>query len=290
VHCHSSLVSPLAWSFARAAAATGRTAVVTMHSVVPTSGPLAAPLRLASASIGDGVVWTAVSAVACTALESIVQRRVDLLHNGVDVTGWRRSAAGAHAVPTVVAVMRLVRRKRPLPLVDVLASVDRRLGPDVAWRAVVAGDGPQTAAVARAVRRAGLASRVQLAGRLDRLQVKQLLAGADVFAAPAYLESFGIAALEARCAAVPVVAMRGAGVQEFLVDGEDGVLVDDDDAMGERIAGLLADPAQLRAMSARAAARPVQQSWPVVVQRCHELYAAAARQSVARPPAVELAL
>ena len=52
---------------------------------------------------------------------------------------------------------------------------------------------------------------MRLAGRVDRAELTEIYRRADLFLAPAYLESFGIAALEARCAGLPVVAMRAPG-------------------------------------------------------------------------------
>jgi glycosyltransferase involved in cell wall biosynthesis len=48
--------------------------------------------------------------------------------------------------------------------------------------------------------RSGLGETVTLLGGLSREQVRSLYLQADVYVAPAYQESFGIAALEARAA------------------------------------------------------------------------------------------
>ena len=63
-----------------------------------------------------------------------------------------------------------------------------------------------------------MAGTVTLAGRVDRDELKAIYARSDLFVAPAFLESFGIAALEARCAGLPVLAMRGTGITEFVAD------------------------------------------------------------------------
>ncbi len=285
VHCHSSIVSPLAWSFARSASSASVPVVLTMHSVAQAVGPVRSGLRAVAGLIGPAAVWTSVSAMAAAALEPAVRVPVHVVNNGVDPAQWTRSRAGQHAVPTVVSVMRLAARKRPLAYVEMLAAVHRELGPDVRWRAVIAGTGPQEDAVRRAVRRHGLADVVTLAGRLDRAGVGDLLTGADLYVAPALLESFGIAALEARCAAVPVVALRGAGVSEFVHDGVEGHLVDDDADMARTVAALVRSPERLRELSAGCARSPVAQAWPTVVDRCLELYDVAACQT-ARPPAL----
>jgi glycosyltransferase involved in cell wall biosynthesis len=62
-----------------------------------------------------------------------------------------------------------------------------------------------------------------------------------VFLAPAELEAFGIAALEARTAGLAVVARRGTGIAEFVTDGVDGLLVADDAEMTEAVVHLAKD-------------------------------------------------
>ena len=83
---------------------------------------------------------------------------------------------------------------------------------------------------------------VTLAGRLDRGAVRELLRGAHVFVAPADLESFGIAALEARCAGLPVVAKASGGVREFVRDEVEGLLCDTDEDMVQALVRLGAEP------------------------------------------------
>ena len=65
---------------------------------------------------------------------------------------------------------------------------------------------------------------VTLTGRLDRRQVRAVLADADVFVAPARRESFGLAALEARLSGVPVVAYADSGIASFVVPEKEGLL------------------------------------------------------------------
>ncbi len=274
VHCHVSLVSPLAWSAARVATRRGLPVTVTMHSVLATSGPVAALWRGVARALGP-VSWTAVSRVAADALSQVVDAPVQVLPNGIDPAQWRPGRPGTSPVPTVVAVMRLTRRKRAVELVDVLADVVRR-SEGAPVRAVIAGDGPARGDVERAVRAHRLQDRVVLAGRLARPQVAALLASADVFVAPAHLESFGIAALEARCAGLPVVAMRHGGVGDFVVDGRDGYLVGDDHELAARISALVVDRPRLRRLGEGLRARPVPLAWPEVVERCDRAYATAA--------------
>ena len=83
---------------------------------------------------------------------------------------------------------------------------------------------------------------VELVGRRTRDEIRTAFARADVFVAPANLESFGIAALEARCAGLPVVAMARTGIREFVANGREGLLAQSDRDMVEQLLRLIRDP------------------------------------------------
>jgi glycosyltransferase involved in cell wall biosynthesis len=80
-----------------------------------------------------------------------------------------------------------------------------------------------------------------------------LYRSADVFVLPSLAETFGIAAVEASAAGLPVIASRIGGLQDIVRDGESGFLVEPGD-VGALAAALsrLASDADLRArMGAR---------------------------------------
>src|SRR5690606_17017864 len=66
-----------------------------------------------------------------------------------------------------------------------------------------------------------------------------------LFVLPAVLESFGIAALQARAAGLPVVARREGGVGGFVRHGHDGLLAGSDQEMGDLLVSLLGEPGAL---------------------------------------------
>jgi glycosyltransferase involved in cell wall biosynthesis len=63
-------------------------------------------------------------------------------------------------------------------------------------------------------------------------------------------EAFGRAALEARCAGLPVVAMAQGGVGEYIRHGESGLLARDDDELARHLALLADDDALHRRLAA----------------------------------------
>lgn len=158
-------------------------------------------------------------------------------------------------IPTVLTVSRLTKS-------DAYKGVDVLL---LAWpevrrqvpgaRLVVVGDGDQADDLQRLAELLGVASSVSFLGRVSDENRDEAYATADVFALPGRAsfdppqgEGFGLVFLEAQAAGLPVIAGRGGGSPEALVDGETGLLVDGEDPqdVANAVVRLLTD-SELRA-------------------------------------------
>jgi glycosyltransferase involved in cell wall biosynthesis len=124
---------------------------------------------------------------------------------------------------------------------------------------------------------------VEITGHLPRHEVAAHLRAADVFIAPASLESFGIAALEAHAAGLIVIGRNGTGLIDYVQDGHDGRLVDGDREMVDAIVDVVRSDAK---DTARRIDRPAMEqfTWAQVTQRAEELYELA-RLKVEQPAA-----
>jgi glycosyltransferase involved in cell wall biosynthesis len=282
VHAHSSLVSPLAALAARAAAAAGTRTVVTMHSMLPT-GVLARALRPLAPHQSPGITWTAVSTAAAASLREVLPgQNVSVLPNGIDPQDWARDEEAPAPRPlTLVSVMRTARRKRPLQLLDILRAIRQQVPADQRLRAVLVGSGPLDGAIRRKLSAMGLHRWVTHAGQLDRPAIRALLHRTDLYLAPAVLESFGIAALEARSAGLPVIGMAGSGISDFIVEGTEGFLVDSDAAMATQAARLLSDPERLHRIQQHNRLSLPAISWPRVLDLHWRIYAGAGQPDLA---------
>ena len=282
VHAHVSVLSPVGLHAAEDAARAGVPVLVTVHSMWTDVWPAFRATAVARGWASLPIQWAAVSAAAAEPVRRAVRRPVLVLPNAVDTDAWVPAAPPAGGPATVVAVLRMARRKRPLQLVRSLARMRDHLDPEVPVRAVLVGDGPLLATVRREVARLGL-DWVQVVGGLSHGEIRALYRSAHVFVAPATRESFGIAALEARTAGLAVVARAGTGVEEFVVDGVDGYLAPSDTGLADRLADLCADRAALDRIQAHNATVVPPFAWSDVLWRNHVAYTSAAE--VARPTA-----
>jgi glycosyltransferase involved in cell wall biosynthesis len=242
VHAHVSVVAPFTSPVAARAARQGTATVVTVHSMWNGMGPI--PMLAASLSglRGAPITWTAVSNVAARQLSVRLPGRpeVPVVPNAVDVPARMGSRElGADEPVRLVSTMRIARRKRPLQLLAMFSALRRRA--DTPVELLIVGDGPLRANFEHRARRLGLRDAVTVTGRLEPPEVLSALSEADVYIAPALLESFGLAALEARCVGLPVVGHADSGMREFVTDGREGWLCESDVSMVERLRVLVED-------------------------------------------------
>lgn len=274
VHHHLSVCSPLAFASLCLCHRLGIPVVATFHSVMHGyEAALAWGDRL-SRRAGRALTLSAVSrAVAAGVSRAVGGREVHVLPNGIDPGFWRVSPARrAPDEVRIVSVMRLARRKRPRALVEMVARAREHLPAEVRLRVQVAGEGAERAGVERRLRELGLEDTVQLLGQRTREEIRELFAGADLFVLPSVEEAFGIAALEARTAGLPVVAMGSGGVTDVIRDGVEGLLAGTDAEMVERVVRLVRDPALRESIARHNRATPPASQWGEVVARHLQLY------------------
>jgi glycogen synthase len=247
------------------------------HNVFERSATMRAGLRRVLRR-ADAV--TACSAYVLESLSTLGGIRPDavVIPNGVNPADFASAPIQLSERPYVLAVGRLVPQKGFDVLVEALAAPDL-----TQLDLLVAGDGPERERLEDQAHALGLGDRVRFLGALDRLELADALAGAQLFAFPSRGEPFGIALLEAMAAGVPSVATRTGGVIEFARAEENAVLVEQNDAAGlaRAIKRLNADmPLRMRlAEAGRSTAQEL--SWRDMASRYEETYTGA----VTRPGA-----
>lgn len=284
VHAHISVVAPFTAPVAALLSRRGLATLVTVHSMWNGLGPLPGLAAAASGLRGAPVVWAAVSTLAAAQLRHRIpaDRHVRVIPNATDVPARDRTPHRPDGEPVrLVSTMRIARRKRPLPLLRMVREVHRSAAVPV--RLTVIGDGPLRPRVERDARRWGLADLVRVTGRLEPDGVRDALARADLYLAPAVLESFGLAALEARCTGLPVIG-RTSGVREFVTDGVHGRLAASDAAMAAALTRLVEDEDARFRIAEHNRTTPAGLTWELSLQ-LHDRAYAHARDLARRPTA-----
>jgi glycosyltransferase involved in cell wall biosynthesis len=137
-------------------------------------------------------------------IQSYYGRYSAIVHPPVETARFKPGKVGEH----YAIVSELMPHKEIEVAIEAFNQLRRPL--------VVIGDGPD----ARRLRRLA-GSTIEFAGRLDDSQVAELLAGARALIMTS-VEEFGIVAVEAQAAGRPVIARRGGGALETVVEGVTG--------------------------------------------------------------------
>lgn len=200
-------------------------------------------------------VWMADQVVALSRAVAlkVVGAKPRVIYYGIQVPEQRpRRPPETGDDPVMGAASRLVRIKGIVYLLRAVAHL-RREFPGI--RLEIAGAGPEEEPLRREANALGLGECVTF---LEwQTNVWPLLARWDIFVQPSLEEGFGMAALEAMAAGLPVVGTSTGGLPELIEDGCTGYVVPPADALAlaGRLRDLLTHPARRRAMGAAARAR-----------------------------------
>jgi len=215
-----------------------------------------------------------------------------VIKNGVHFERFQIPApAPVKRGPTILATGGVKPRKGTLLLVEALARVRERV-PDAQLVVTGGADPGYPALVQQAVDRLGLRDAVHLVGMIPEDALRGWYQHADVFALPSQnvgdkFEGFGLVFLEASASGLPVVGTRGSGVEEAVVEGETGLLVEQGDApaLADAITRLLLNPDLRVRLGAAGRAYAQTQDWRAVAGRVRALYERAlAREAVSHQP------
>ena len=220
----------------------------------------------------------AVSPAVAEYARAVLPRRAEgvvTVPNGTDAEEFADAPPARRTRPYVLGVGGLAPRKGFDLLIDALAAADTDLD------LLLAGDGPERAALAARAAAHGVGTRVHFEGHVERTVLASLVRGAAVVAIPSRFEGFSLVCREAMQAGAPIVASALPVFPPELRDGETGLLVPVGDvpALARALRLLATDPERARALgaAARAAARGFPK-WDQVTARILAEYAAVVGQ------------
>jgi len=206
----------------------------TKHSVVPnkvvdlisraydhTIGTLI--LKSASRNIG-------ISEAVCQFLKHLGAANIQLVHNGIDTTVFRRQedtnyrqklCLGDDAI-VITFVGRLIYAKAVQDLIAVFPRI-KEAAPNA--RLLIVGDGPYRATLENLAHQAACGRDILFLGQKNQAELVYILSATDIFVNPSYSEGLPTSVMEAASVGVAVIATDVGGTGEIVRNYETGMVV-----------------------------------------------------------------
>ena len=184
-----------------------------------------------------------------TVQEFQIRQPIEVVPNFVDLDQYpeERADRSGFAGPGQKVLLH-VSNFRPVKRVLDVVRIFERVCREVDAVLLMVGEGPERSSAQALGRRLGVQDRVRFLG--TRQAIEEIASMADVLLLPSELESFGLSALEAMAAGVPVVGSDAGGLPEVVKHTETGFLlpVGDVEGMSARTLEILKDEERRREM------------------------------------------
>jgi L-malate glycosyltransferase len=187
-----------------------------------------------------------------------IQKPIEVIYNFVDVKRFNKKPVDAfkkliapNNEKIIVHASNFRKVKRVMDVVQTFLLVNKQ----IPSRLLLLGDGPGRPEIEAFTRGCEDCAEIKFLGKQE--QMEDILPIADLFMLTSEYESFGLAALEAMAAEVPVISTNAGGLPEINVDGYCGYMseVGDVKSMSENAIKILSDETVHRQFKANALAQ-----------------------------------
>lgn len=184
-----------------------------------------------------------------------ITKEIEVIHNFVDVARFSKKPIDAFRQVIAPAGEKIIvhasnfrKVKRVQDVVKIFAEIRKHMPAKL----LMVGDGPERPAMEDLAKTLDVFDDVRFLGKQE--QMEEILVVSDLFLLPSEYESFGLAALEAMAAGMPVISTNAGGLPEINIHGQTGYLanVGDVQSMGNYAVEILSDPDKLAAFKKNA--------------------------------------
>lgn len=185
-----------------------------------------------------------------------IEKPIEVIYNFVDVQRFARKPIDAFRkviAPNGERILLHASNFRRVKRVNDVVHIFDQVRKEMPAKLLFVGDGPERGPAEDLCRQLGVCDDVRFVGKQE--QMEDILAIADLFLLTSDYESFGLAALEAMAAGVPVVSTNAGGLGEIMVPGVTGYMgnVGDVNTMSQQALEILRDDETLNRFKENAA-------------------------------------
>lgn len=204
-----------------------------------------------------------------------IQNEIEVIPNFIDNEQYEvdencgcRNQLAETREKVIIHVSNLRKVKRLNDVIKVFYEIQK----EIPAKLIIVGEGPEWEKANNLINELGIADKVKALGKINDLY--NVLCSSDLFLLPSEKESFGLAALEAMAARVPVISSNAGGIPEVNQDGVTGYVlpIGDVKGMAEKAIELLKDDAKLYQFKLNAKKQAIKFDKKNILPMYEELY------------------
>ncbi len=204
-----------------------------------------------------------------------ISKEIEVIHNFVDISRFDKKPIDAFKrviAPNGEKILTHASNFRKVKRVEDVVRTFANVRAAMPAKLLMIGDGPERPAMEDLAKELGVQEDVRFLGKQE--QIEEILLVSDLFLLPSEYESFGLAAMEAMAARVPVISTNAGGLPEINIDGVTGftAAVGDVGAMSEKAIRLLGDESMLEAFKQNAYNKACEFDLKIIIPYYEQLY------------------
>ena len=204
-----------------------------------------------------------------------MEKEIEVIYNFVDAKRFNKKPVTPFKqviAPNNERILLHASNFRKVKRVEDVVHTFEKVNKVIPTKLLLVGDGPERSYIEGLCRKCDAHADIRFLGRQE--QMEEILAISDLFLLPSEYESFGLVALEAMAAEVPVISTNVGGLPEININGVTGFLsnVGDIDDMSKNIIEILSDEKAFEIMKKNALQQALKFDIDVIVPQYENLY------------------
>ncbi|MDQ2720819.1 MAG: N-acetyl-alpha-D-glucosaminyl L-malate synthase BshA [Bacteroidota bacterium] len=204
-----------------------------------------------------------------------IEKEIEVIYNFVDAKRFNKKAVTPFRqiiAPNNEKILLHASNFRKVKRVEDVVYIFEKVSKVIPSKLLFVGDGPERSCIEGLCRKMDIHADIRFLGRQE--QMEDILAISDLFLLPSEYESFGLVALEAMAAEVPVISTNAGGLPEININGVTGFLsnVGDVDDMSKNIIEILSDEKAFEIMKKNALQQALKFDIKNIVPEYENLY------------------
>lgn len=159
--------------------------------------------------------------------------KINIVNNGVNIDNISNIKESKliknNGKIKILSISNLIETKGIHINIEAVARLRSRY-PDIQYDII--GDGEFKTSLQELVHKLKMEDNINFLGKMEHSKVIECIPDYDIFSLPSYKEGFGVAYVEAMSMGIPVIGIKGEGIEDAVQDGRNGFLVKRKDVEG----------------------------------------------------------